>query len=119
MSTVNQHNFVLPGVMSVTPEALTGAREFAAAIRRLNGKDWVVAFSWAPSLTVRRSADGPEQEVGPCLMLGAYERAQIPDGFIQNADFEYVIDIPEDIVRSAGRRTIDRDETKLFKLAVT
>ncbi len=112
-------NFLTPGIVRISDAALNYAREFAETVGRSQRGDWVVTFDWAQSLSYRPGPDAPEQNIGPCLMLGAYERHQIPAGCTQSAgDIEFAVRIPDDVWQQGVHRTIDLNESLLFKLVL-
>ncbi len=111
--------FTLPGIIKVSPAAIKFARAFDETIKRTQRGDWVVAFDWAESVSVRRGPDEPSQDIGACLAVGAFERHQIPPGFTQTIDgLEFAIKIPKEVWEQSVHRLIDIDETLLFKLAL-
>lgn len=111
--------FVVPGTIAVSPSALEMAKNFYDVVKGNQGKDWVVTFDWAESITVRRGPREPAEDIGACLTLGAYERSQIPRGVTETVDgTEFAIKIPMEVWRKSARRLIDLDEKLLFKLAL-
>jgi hypothetical protein len=82
-------------------------------------KEWVTSFAWSDSIVVRRGPNESPEDCGACLTLGAYERHQIPAGFIQTMDgLEFAIKIPADVWRKCAQRLIDVDAGRLFKLTL-
>jgi hypothetical protein len=109
--------FVRPGAVSVSAPALKLAQEFYRTVKGVQGKDWIVAFDWAASIAIRSGPNEPSQDIDACLTLGAYERDQIPKGFIDTIDgTEIAIRIPAEVRQRAVQHLIDVDETLLFKL---
>lgn len=113
-----EEQYVLPGAVRISPAALQVARHFDEAIRSA-GRDTVVVFDWAVSIAVRRSPTEPLEDVGPCLMLAAAERSDIPPGYIQFVDgVEVAVQIPGDVLESSPNRMIEVDSSRLFKLVL-
>ena len=114
----SEDDFVAPGIVKVAAAAFELVREFDRVVRAQKG-DWVATFDWAENISVRRSRDAAEESIGPCLTLGAYERHQIPAGFIETIDgMEYAIRIPAALWKASERRLIELDESLLFRLAL-
>jgi hypothetical protein len=114
MVQVNDDFFNSPGQVGISPEALAEAREFAAAVGALNHGAQIVNIGWALSLILREPGQ-PEQQVGPCLMLGAYRRDQVPKEFIDVIDgLELAFQIPDNAWPPAAQRIVDVDKTKPF-----
>jgi hypothetical protein len=117
--TGDDSQFNPPGSVKVSPSALQLARDLDHTVRHGQRGDWVVSFDWAPSVSVKRGKDRPAEEVGPCLMLGAYRRDQIPPSITQTIDgLEFAVKIPADVLDQSAERLIDADESLLFKLAL-
>jgi len=111
-------DFVEPGVVRVSPAALSLARDFASVVGKKNGKTHIVTFDWAESVSVTEAPGEKPKSVGPCLMLGAYERHQVPGGLTHLIDgFEFAVRIPKTQL-SAGRLVIDVEPGLLFKLVL-
>jgi hypothetical protein len=107
-------DFVPRGVVSVSDAALTLAREFAIAIGNLDHGSQVVTFDWALSL-IERGPGLPERELGPCLMIGAYRRDEVPLVSIGRVDgFAFAIRIPEPVVNASLSRRIEFDDGAPF-----
>jgi hypothetical protein len=114
-----EDEFVKPGIISVSPAALKFARDFGMTIGRRDRAAWVVTFDWATSVTVRQDSGENPQDIGPCLMLGAYKRAEVPTGFTQTVEgFEFAVKIPTSIRAKSVHRLIDIDPALLFKLVL-
>jgi hypothetical protein len=110
--------FVEPGSVDVSPAALEYAREFSGAAAGQPGNH-VVTFDWAQSVTVRPGPGKPLEDIGDCLMLAAYERNEVPSGFVHAIDgAEFAVRIPRDVLEASARRLIDIDERLLFKLVL-
>lgn len=111
----SDEDFVAPGNIAVSPDALRYAREFGAAI----GGGWVLAFDWSQSTRYRAGPSEPERDIGACLALGGYRRHEVPEGYTQVVDgVEFAIRIPSDVWRSRPQRLIEFDESQFFKLAL-
>lgn len=111
-------DFVEPGVVQVSPAALSLARDFASVVGKKNGKAHIVTFDWAESVSVTEAPGERPKQVGPCLMLGAYERHQVPVGLTHSIDgFEFAVRIPKAQLSSDGFM-IDFDPGLLFKLVL-
>jgi hypothetical protein len=110
--------FIAPGTIRVSEAALQKAREFAAASGAGPGGSRVVAFDWAQSIAVG-SRGGPSREVGPCLILGAYERNDVPPGFTERVGrFEFAVRMPLEVLAKSTERLIDIDDSKPFQLVL-
>jgi hypothetical protein len=117
IDTTDNDNFAAPGAVTITAAALQLARDFSRVACR--GDNYVVAFDWAESIALRREPGGPLENIGACLMLGAYERVAVPRAFIQIVEgCEYAVRIPSDVLRASERRLIDADPMAPFKLAL-
>jgi hypothetical protein len=114
----SEDDFVAPGIVKVAAPAFELACEFGRVVRAQKG-DWIVTFDWAENISVRHSPDAAEEPIGPCLTLSAYERHQIPTGFIETIDgMEFAIRIPTALWKASERRLIELDESLLFRLAL-
>jgi Phage capsid family len=121
----------LPGRSGFLPRRLQ-ARKFAAAVGALNHGARIVSIDWALSVILRHPGQ-PEQQVGPCLMSGAYRRDQVPAEFIDVVEgLELVFQIPDHVCRRARKPYVlfyttkrvgggvqDFDAIKLLKFAVS
>jgi hypothetical protein len=111
--------FIAPGIIELSAAALEYARDFANAIVGIQGGNHVVTFDWSQSVTVRPTPDAPWNDIADCLMLAAYERNDVPPGFVQNVDgAEFAIRMPVEVLNASTKRLIDIDESLLFKLAL-
>ena len=111
--------FTSPGTIRVSTAALKFARDFGEAVKGMQRGDYVVAFDWAESISMRRAPNEPLENIGSCLMVGAYEREQVPARCIQTIEgFEFVIKIPSGVWEKSVKRLIDLDPEALFKLAL-
>jgi hypothetical protein len=114
MVQVSDEGFNRPGQVGISPEALAEAREFAAAVGALNHGAQIVSIDWALSVIVREPGQ-PEQQLGNCLMIGAYRRDQVPEDFINVIDgLELAFKIPDNVWPSDAQRIVDVDKTQLF-----
>jgi hypothetical protein len=107
-----------PYLVSLSPAALEFGREFAQAVGARNDGPWITAYDWATSLVIQKP-DAPPQEVGPCLMLGAYKRAEVPLKMIRSLDeFQFVVKIPAAVLAASAHRLIDIDPALPFQLVL-
>lgn len=115
----SDREFNPPGLIRLSPAALKFARDLAETVKVTQKGDWIVVFSWAHSISVRREPNAPLEDIGACLMLGASERHEIPPGVTQTVDgVEFAVQIPKEVWENSAQRLIDIDETLLFKLAL-
>lgn len=118
-SNDNTDSFTAPGIVKVSKAAIEFARDFRGVAKSFRHGDYVVAFDWAQSVSVRKGPDQPLENIGACLMLGAYERRHVPSKFIQRADgFEFAVKIPAEVWEKSTQRLIDVDARQLFKLTL-
>jgi hypothetical protein len=118
MAQVDNDFFNRPGEVGMSPAALAEAREFAAAVGALNHGAQIVSIDWALSVLVREPGQ-PERQVGPCLMIGAYRRDQVPAEFIDVIDgLELAFQIPDNVWPPGAQRIVDVDKTQLFGFAL-
>ncbi len=109
--------FTPPGLIKVSAAALKFARDFRAAAKGAYHGDCVVTFDWAYSVSLGRGPDMPPEDIGACLMLGAYERRHVPNGFTQTVDgLEFAVKIPVAVWQNSSQRLIDFDPSEIFKL---
>jgi hypothetical protein len=110
-----EQEFVKPGIIRVSAEALQLARDFAFTA----GRRYVTAFDWAQDITRRAKGSATATQIGPCMMLGGFERVDVPIEFLQKVDgFDYAISIPEPIWQASTERLIVVDEGQPFQLAL-
>jgi hypothetical protein len=118
-SDMFEEEFTPPERLKISAAALQWAREYFDHLRSNQAGDWVVVFDWASSMSVRRAPDVPSEDLGACLVLGAYRRHEIPSGFIARQDgLEFAIKIPHQIWENLPQRLIDLDNTKHFRLGL-
>lgn len=112
--------FAPPGTVTVAAAAMVQARKFAEDMGRARpDDDWVISFEWAESRSVRRQVGGPREEIGPGLILSAYDRSELPPEVIQTTgDQEFVVKIPRQVWEKSKLRLIDVDETMLWKVTL-
>ena len=112
--------FAEPGEVAVSPAALELARQFEMAVRQARpGGDWLVTFDWALGRRVRHRPDGPWEDFGPGVDLGAGPRSDTPPELIQRVDgLDFAIKVPREIYEQFPERLIDVDETAFSKLAL-
>jgi hypothetical protein len=107
--------FTAPGIVRVSAEALQYAHDFAATV----GSRYVMTFDWAQKIGIRENANAPLKDLGACLLLTAFERADVPPEFIRRAeDLEFAIRIPTPIWQASAQRLIEVDESLPFRLAL-
>src|SRR5258708_7791955 len=96
MSQASDEKFSNPRSVTISPAALTMAREFALAIGQMGYARQVVVFDWAKSVTVLDPGQ-PERDIGACLMIGAYRRDQVPPEAVEMVDgFALTLVIPDE-----------------------
>ena len=111
--------FVTPGTLDVSAAALKYARDFIATVAAAHGDNYVATFDWSQSVTVRTTPDATPELVDDCLMLGAYERSDVPPEAIQIVDgVEFAIRVPEEISQASARRVIEFDKNHFFKFVL-
>jgi len=112
--------FLKAGPVRVSEAALQMALEFADAIGAEPGGRRLVAFDWAESYFHPRNRMARHRRmVGACLLLGAFERHEVPEDCIERAGrFEYAVQMPSEVLAQCVERFIDVDETKPFRLAL-
>lgn len=109
--------FIETGIVRVSDAALQMAREFAGVSRAGPSGRRVATFDWAQSITISDHAGAPEREVGPCFILGAYEREDVPPDCIERVGrFQYAIRMPREVLAQGAERIIDADESVPFGL---
>lgn len=110
--------FIAPGTVRVSEAALKKARDFAAASGAGPSGRRVVAFDWAQSIAIGRRGE-PSREVGPCLILGAYERNDVPAGFTEHVGrLEFAVRMPLEVLAQSTERLIDVDDSMPFELVL-
>lgn len=115
MDQASNQGFSSPRRVTISPAALTMAREFAFDMGR-SGR--VVAFDWAQSVVVRKPGE-PVRNVGGCLMIGAYRRDEVPLEAVDMVDgYALTIHIPDDAWPPGALRLIDVDTTRTFGLTL-
>ena len=118
MSQASDEKFSNPRSVTISPAALTMAREFALGIGQMGYTSRVVVFDWAESVTVMEPGQ-PERDIGACLMIGAYRRDEVPPQAVEMVDgFALTLAIPNEAWRPGARRLIDVDEEQWFSLAL-
>jgi hypothetical protein len=114
MVPVSDDGFNSPGQVGISPAALAEAREFAVAVGASNRGALIVSIDWALSV-VQRDPGQPEQKLGPCLMIGAYRRDQVPEQFINVIDgLELAFKIPDNVWPPRAQRIVDVDKSMPF-----
>jgi hypothetical protein len=114
----NDGGFSNPRSVTISPAALTMAREFAVAIGQMGYASQVVVFDWAESLTLHEPGQA-DREIGACLMIGASPVDEVPSEAVEMVDgFALTLVIPDEAWPPGALRLIDVDESQLFKLAL-
>jgi hypothetical protein len=109
--------FIELGVVRVSDAALQMAREFGGVSGAGPGGRRVATFDWAQTITISDRGGAPEREVGPCFILGAYEREDVPpDCIVRVGRFQYAIRMPREVLAQGAERLIDADESVPFGL---
>jgi hypothetical protein len=109
--------FIERGTVRASDAALQLARDFAASSGAGPGGRRVATFDWAQSIAISENAGAQPREVGPCLILGAYDREDVPPDCIERIGrFEYAIRMPREVLAQAAERLIDTDEALPFGL---
>ena len=85
MSQASDEKFSHPRSVTISPAALSMAREFALDVGQMGYARQVFVFDWAESITVLEPGQ-PERDIGPCLMISAYRRDQVPPEAIEMVD---------------------------------
>ena len=111
--------FVAPGVLRVSAEALNYAREFIQAVTAAHGDGYIAIYGWADMVTFKTDPDGPLQVVKDFMDLGAISRSEIPPDAIQTVDgLDIVIQIPLKILQESVERLIDFDKNAFARLVL-
>ena len=102
-------DFVAPGVLRVSAEALKYARDFIELVTAAHGDGHIAVFDWSTKVEYRTDPQAPLQTVYDCLGLGADHRREIPPDAVQTVDgLDFAIVIPLDVsakeCASADRR---------------
>lgn len=114
-----KNEFVVPGTIRVSAAALDYARDFVATVTAAHGGSYVALFDWSQSITVRPTPDAVPEPVDDCVMVGAAERTDVPAEFIHSVDgVEFVIALPEEILRASVQRIIDFDKSAFFNFVL-
>jgi hypothetical protein len=114
----NNAGFSNPRSVTISPAALTMAREFAVAIGQVGHASRVIVFDWAPSV-IWREPGQPERNIGACLMIGACRRDEVPPEAVEMIDgFALTLVIPDQAWPPGALRLIDVDEEQWFRLAL-
>jgi hypothetical protein len=117
--TLLESVFVTPGTLDVSAAALNYARDFIATVAAAHGDNYVATFDWSQSITARPTPDGTPEHVDDCLMLGAYERSDVPPEAIQTVDgVEFAIRMPDEVLQASVRRVIDLDKSFFFNFVL-
>ncbi|WP_458756642.1 hypothetical protein ACSVBT_12740 [Afipia sp. TerB] len=114
-----EEDFTPASIIAVSPPALAYAREFAHAIGIVRGGSQIVAFEWATSVEMKEGPDHPPIDLGACLVLGAYRRAEVPDEALRLIDgFEFAVKIPASVRAESIEQLIDTNDVKPFRLTL-
>jgi hypothetical protein len=111
--------FVAPGVLRVSPEALKYARDFIETVTAAHGDGYIAIFGWADMCTFKTDPNGPLQVVKDFMDLGAISRSEIPPDAIQTIDgVDFAIDSALKILQNSTQRLIDFDENAFARLVL-
>jgi len=111
--------FVAPGVLRLSAEALKYARDFIESVTAAHGDGNIVVFDWSTKVEYRTDPDAELQTVYDCLGLGANHRSEIPPDAVQTVEgLDFAIVIPLDVLQKSLQRLIDVDENAFFRLAL-
>lgn len=111
--------FAVPGVLRVSAEALTYARDFIESVTAAHGAGYIAVFDWSTKVEYRTDPQAPLQTVYDCLGVGASSRSEIPPDAIETIDgFDFAIEIPLEALQKSVQRLIDVDENAFFRLVL-
>jgi hypothetical protein len=111
--------FVAPGVLRVSAEALKYARDFIESVTAAHGDGHIAVFDWSTKVEYRTDPQAPLQTVYDCLGLGASSRSEIPPDAVQTVDgLDFAIELPLDVLQKSVQRLIDVDENAFFRLVL-
>ena len=111
--------FVAPGVLRVSPEALKYARDFIETVTAAHGDGYIAIFGWVDLQTSKPDPDGPLEVVKDFLDVGAISRSEIPPDAIQTVDgLDFAIDSALRILQESVERLIDFDENAVARLVL-
>ena len=111
--------FVAPGVLRVSAEALNYARDFIESVTAAHGDGYIAVFDWSTKVEYRTNPDAELTTVYDCLGVGADRRSEIPSDAVQTIDgLDFAIQIPLDVLQKSVQRLIDVDENTFFRLAL-
>jgi hypothetical protein len=72
-------DFVPPKQISVSPEALSEARQFLSELESQGqGTKWIVAFTWCYDRTLKKGPGSPAVDEGSGIDLAGYRVSEIP-----------------------------------------
>jgi hypothetical protein len=114
------HNeFVSPGVLRVSAEALKYARDFIESVSAAHGDGYIAVFDWSTQVEYRPDPNAELHTVYDCLGLGASSRSEIPPDALQTVDgVDFAIAIPLEVLQKSVQRLIEVDENAFFRLAL-
>ncbi len=111
--------FIERGRVRASDAALQLARDFAVSSGAGLGGRRIATFDWAQSIAIGENGGAPPREVGPCLILGAYDRGDVPPSCIEQIGrFEYAIRMPREVLAQAAEKLIDADQAVPFGLVL-
>ena len=118
-SKILEEVFIARGSVRASDAALKLAQDFAASSGAGVVGHRVATFDWAQSIEIGDDAGAPLREVGPCLILAAYERKDVPPDCIERIGrFEYAVRMPREVKAQAAERLIDVDRAAPFGLVL-
>ncbi len=119
MNGRQDHYFRHPRSVTISAAAMRHARTFAKSVGGSERGGRVVAFNWADQVSERDSLHDTERQLGACLMIGAYQRDQVPADAVAVSDgVALTIHVPDHAWPSPTRRLIDVDDAKPFGLTL-
>lgn len=106
-SNILEEVFIARGSVRASDAALQLAKDFASSSGAGVDGRRVATFDWAQSIEIGDDAGAPPRQVGPCLILAAYDRKDVPPDCIERIGrFEYAIRMPRGY--GASRRKVYR-----------
>jgi hypothetical protein len=110
-------DFVAPGVLRVSSQALKCARDFVESVSAAHGDGYIAVFDWSTKVEYRPDPNAELRTVYDCLGVGANHRSEIPADAVQTVDgLDFAITIPLKVLQKSEQRLIEVDENALFRL---
>ena len=106
-------DFAPTGSVDVSVEAMKQAREFLGDLIAFDRQsEWIPAFAWCYSRTIRRSAQIETIDEGPGIDLAGYKMSELPPGTVETRNgLKIAFIIPREKIQSVSAKRIM--ETKL------